>query len=73
MFTLREAHNRCAHYNMGFRVYGSLQAQIFFREDRNDKYSVLIDYDLDDVVLTASRMRKERDEEQSGDSLLRRA
>lgn len=67
MLSLHEAIQRCGVYNVGFRVYGSLQYQVFYREDRNHQESRLVDWDLDDVVLTASRMRKERNELQSGD------
>jgi len=71
MFTASEAIQRCQQYSIGFRRFGSLQAQLFFHEDRTNEHSRLIDYDYDEIVSVAYKMRNERNIEQSGDIIFR--
>lgn len=73
MFTASEAIQRCQQYNIGFRRFGSLQAQLFFHEDRNHQHSRLVDYDYDEIVSVAYKMRNERNIEESGDIVFRSA
>ena len=61
MLTIRETMTRLEVNRMGMRRFGSLQWQIFFREDATNEHSVLVD-DLEDVVIQAGRMRKEREQ-----------
>lgn len=64
--TVAEALASMAQYNIGLRRYGSLQYQLFYREDKNNVHSRLID-ELEDCVEVAHDMRTVRNREQSGD------
>lgn len=59
--TVAEAIRRLDINNMAMRRYGSLQWQVYFREDKvqNETNTYLTD-DLDDAVIEASKMRKHR-------------
>ncbi len=59
--TVAEAIRRLDINNMAMRRYGSLQWQVYFREDREQGVhnSYLTD-DLDDAVIQASKMRRNR-------------
>ena len=63
-----EAINILSKYRIGLRHYGSLQWQLFYREDGTNQHSRLVD-SLEEAVSLAPIMRHERDEEQSGDKL----
>jgi len=61
MLTVAEAIRRLDINNMAMRRYGSLQWQVYFREDRQqDKSNTYLTDDLDDAVIQASRMRRDR-------------
>ena len=66
--SLREAIQSCQAIDMGFDMYGSLQAIVYFREDPDRaKTCRFCDFDMDKIVTLAIQMRRERNEEQSGD------
>lgn len=57
--TLREAMLKLDALNMRIRTYGSLQYQIFFREDECIKDACLCDT-LEEAILIGHEMRKRR-------------
>lgn len=59
MLTIREAMSRLSTYKMGVRRFGH-QWQVFFREDANNDDSIIVD-DLEEAVLEAARLRRNRD------------
>lgn len=61
MLTISEAMRRLDVNNMAMRRYGSLQWMVYFREDRTQDAtnSCLVD-DLDDAIIMAGRMRRNR-------------
>jgi len=62
MLTLSEAIRRLDVNNMALRRYGSLQWQVYFREDRKqDASNSYLTDDLDDAVIEAGKMRKSRE------------
>lgn len=64
--TVAEALASLAQFNIGLRRYGSLQYQLFYREDDTFQYARLID-ELEECVDVARDMRIERNEQQAGD------
>lgn len=65
--TVREALESLAQFNIGLRAYGSLQYQLFYREDKHLRETRLID-NLEECVDVARDMRMERNEQQAGDT-----
>ena len=62
MLTIAEAIRRLDINNMAMRRYGSLQWQVYFREDRKqDVTNTYLTDDFDDAVIQASKMRKNRE------------
>lgn len=64
--TVAEALASLAQFNIGLRRYGSLQYQLFYREDNDFRHARLID-ELEECIDVARDMRMERNEQQAGD------
>lgn len=65
--TVIEAITALDQFNIGLRRWGSLQYQLFYREDTTFKEARTID-ELEECVEVARQMRMERNEKQAGDN-----
>lgn len=65
--TVHEALVSLAQFNIGLRRFGSLQYQLFYREDNTFIEAHLID-ELEECVDVARDMRMSRNAHQSGDT-----
>lgn len=66
--TVREAIIDLEQYRIGVRMYGSLQYQLFYREDSMSMGTSRLIDTLDECIDVAIDMRAQRDIEQAGDN-----